>query len=256
MLMPVGLGQYAGAGQPQSGCPSGQWNPSLNVCCAPGNGTVSAEDDPCSILNTPGYLSEQAQVQQQAIEGAAGNQSGTLAELVGYSQPIQTAALNCVSNPGLKYTDEWGNQVSCPSQEVDDNGIEVSAFTAAQLAAMIQPSYATTLLPANAFTGTTISNPITSSTPVGGSVPAAAVKAVAPSAPSGPVASGSTNTSGSSGSSGSTNTSGTSNAGSSVDLSFLTDDSLISGIPNWGVAFGALAALMILPGIINSIGRR
>ena len=153
-----GLGQFPGAGADQASCPSGQWNSNLQTCCAPGDGSVPASEDPCSILNTPGYDQEQAAVQQQAIQGAAGNASSTLAQLVGYSQPVQTAALTCVSNPGLTYTDNWGYQVTCPSLEVDDNGIEVSAYTPQQLAAMIQPTYATTL-PSNAYAGTTVAPP-------------------------------------------------------------------------------------------------
>lgn len=247
MLMPRGMG-WAGEGASQSGCPSGQWNSNLQTCCAPGDGTVPAMDDPCSLFNQQPYLQEQATVQAQAIAGDAGTQSATLAAIENYSQPVQTAALNCVSNPGLKYTDNWGNPVTCPSQSVNDNGIMVSAFTAEQLAAMIQPVYATAPLPADAYAGTTV-------VPPAGTVPAAAIQAVAPAPPKTTTTTGSGSPAGSTNAGGSNSTS-TSTSSSGVDLSFLTDDSLISGIPNWGVAFGALAALMILPGIINSMGRR
>lgn len=247
MLIPRGMG-WAGEGASQSGCPSGQWNANLQTCCAPGDGTVPAMDDPCSIFNQPGYESEQATVQQQAISGDAGTQSSTLAQLVNYTQPQQQAALDCVSNPGNSYVDAWGNKVTCPSAAVDDNGIMVSAYTAPQIAAMIASQFNVATEPANAFVGTTV-------VPPAGTVPAAAIQAVAPAPPK---TTTTTTTTGSP--AGSTNTggsTGTTNTGSSsVDLSFLTDDSLISGIPNWGVAFGALAALMILPGIISSMGRR
>ena len=163
------IGQYVGAGADQANCPSGQWNSSLQVCCAPGDGSVPAMDDPCSILNSAGYLGEQAAVQQQAIAGSAGNASSTLAQLDGYSQPVQTAALTCVSNPGNTYTDNWGNVVTCPSLAVDDNGIMVSAYTAQQLAAMLYPSFSNAPTPANTQVDVTNSgqsgNAVTNSAP-------------------------------------------------------------------------------------------
>ena len=57
-----GLGRlgWAGEGATQANCPSSQWNSNLNVCCAPGDGSVPAEADPCSILNNPNYLQAQA----------------------------------------------------------------------------------------------------------------------------------------------------------------------------------------------------
>lgn len=246
MLMPRGMG-WAGEGASASTCPSGQWNPSLQTCCAPGDGTVPAMDDPCSIFNQPAYLATQTQAQSDAEAGDAGNFSSELVALNNYTQPVQQAAIDCVSNPGNSYTDAWGNQVQCPAAEMNDNGIWVSIYTAPQIAAMIAGQFNIATEPANAFAGTTVTQP-------GGTVPSTAISTVAPATTAHPTTKTPISSTGSSAPAGSTGTSNLLLTG--VDLSFLTDDSLISGVPNWGVAFGALAALMILPGIISSMGRR
>lgn len=246
MLIRRGMG-WAGEGASQAGCPSGQWNASLQTCCAPGDGTVAAMDDPCSIFNQPGYLSEQTTVQQQAESGDAGNFSSELTALNNYTQPQQQAALDCVSNPGLVYTDAWGNRVTCPAAEVNDNGIMVSAYTAEQIAAMIAGQFNVSSEPANAFAGTTVAPP------VGTTVPAAAIQAAAPKP--GTTTTGSSGSTGSTGSGGSGGTSNSSST-SGLDLSFLTDSTIISGMANWEVIALGFGAVLLLPSIIAAMGRR
>lgn len=252
-----GIGRigWAGEGASQSTCPSGQWNANLQTCCAPGDGTVAAMDDPCSLFNQQPYLSEMATVQAQAIAGDAGNQSGTLAELnnAGYSQPVQTAALTCVSNPGLSYVDNWGNPVTCPADEVNDNGIMVSAFTPAQLAAMIQPKYASGPLP-NSAVNTVQSNPnvIASSAPVVKTVtPAPQTNALSNSAAQTTTGSGVTPTA-------VANTSNVSGNSSNGQGGAPAPDVTVGGVDitswlesNWILVAAGAAALLILPGLMK-----
>lgn len=152
-----GMG-WAGEGASQATCPSGQWNPNLGVCCAPGDGTVSAMGDPCSLFNQSAYESTQAQAQADAEAGDAGDFSSELTALNGFTQPVQTAALTCWNNPGHTYVDPWGNTITCPSASVNMNGILVSAYNTVQLAQMLGGQI-TGPQPNNAYTGTTVTNP-------------------------------------------------------------------------------------------------
>lgn len=128
---------FGASGSTAATCTSpNYWDGGLNTCCAP-VGTAPA-DDPCSILNNPAFLSA-----QETDTGPIGSESGgvdqtILNSLAPYSNEVQQAALNCWSNPGLTYTDNFGNTITCPSPSLDMNGIEVSSYSQAQLAQMLQ----------------------------------------------------------------------------------------------------------------------
>ena len=228
----------------------GYWNPSLAVCCAP-TGTPP-EADPCSILNSPGFLAAQAaDVGPLGPDGVPlsspqfGSGSPTnLADIVGYPNNVQQDVITCSMSPGVTFIDPMGVSVTCPSATSDENGILVSAYSYGQLAQMIAPGI-TAATPKNLIGNQPFAEPIEkpatpqpSTTAPSTTVPANQIAAAAAGSPA-PAAPTSNSTATSS---------------NSMDLSFLTDDSLISGLPNWAVAFGALAALMILPGLIG--GRR
>lgn len=238
-------------------CPTGQqptsmYNGSTQCCGVPGTPCAA---DPCCILNNPNFLAAQATdvgpLGPNGVPLSAGNGPGAaeLAEIASYPNNVQTDAINCWNNPGLLFVDSFGKTISCPAASLNDNGIFVSAYTPGQLAAMLAPT-------ATPSTETAGNLPFATPGPTpGGSVPAAAVIPPVTSSPGGSVSSPSANggtpapanTSSTSGSS----SSSTSSSTGSTDFSFLTDDSLISGVPNWGVALGALAALMILPSLIR-----
>ena len=136
-------------GMGDTSCPPGQtptnmYDGSVKCCGGP-----TPESDPCSYLNTPGYIASQNQVQANAIAGDAGPMNAAiLAQLAQYPQNVQTDALNCVSNPGSTFTDAYGMTVTCPAPSTSPvPGINVSIYSPAQIAAMIAgsatPSYET-----------------------------------------------------------------------------------------------------------------
>jgi hypothetical protein len=241
----------------------GYWNPSLAVCCAP-TGTPP-EADPCSILNSPGFLAAQAaDVGPLGPDGVPlsspqfGSGSPTnLADIVGYPNNVQQDVITCSMSPGVTFVDSTGISVTCPAETSNENGILVSAYTYGQLAQMLAPGITaatpTDLLGNQPF-ALPPAAPVTAKAPAPSSpaqvtVPAAQIQAASNAPASAPASNGGGSTAAAAGSS-SSSTSST----SGIDLSFLTNDSLISGVPNWGVAFAAVAALMILPSLIG--GRR
>ncbi len=130
-------------------CPPGQTLTNMydgsTKCC----GGPTPESDPCSYLNTPGYIATQQQAAADAIAGGAGpNNAPILAALAQYPQNVQTDAIDCVSNPGSTFTDAYGKTVTCPAASTSPvPGINVSIYTPQQIAAMISgqatPSYET-----------------------------------------------------------------------------------------------------------------
>jgi hypothetical protein len=244
MLMPRGLGLSCPPGQQ----PTNMYDGSTQCCGVPG---TSCEEDPCSFCNSAGYLATQQQAQANAIAGDAGNASAMLAAIAGYPQNVQNDAIRCQTNPGLTFVDEMGITVTCPSpshSDITTGGQPFSNYSVPQLAAMLaQGATPKTETPNNL---------------VGVQVPAAAIQSITPAkgpavtTGSGPAGTPGATTSGSPGGSGGSN--GSSSNGSSsnsstgtMDLSFLTDSSLINGVPNWMVGFGGLALLLILPNMLG-----
>lgn len=136
-------------GMGQVECPAGQtptnmYDGSIKCCGGP-----TPESDPCSFLNTPGYVQTQSAAQTAAIAGAAGPMNAAmLASLSSYPQNVQQDAIDCVSNPGQTLTDAYGMTVHCPAASMSPvPGINVSIYTPAQIAAMIAggatPAYET-----------------------------------------------------------------------------------------------------------------
>lgn len=176
-----GFGLIRGRGMGASGSSAATctapnyWNGGLNTCCAP-LGTAPG-DDPCSILNQPGYLAAQAAdlgpLGANGVPLSAGNGPGAqeLAEVAGYPNNVQTDAINCWSNPGLTFTNSLGKQVTCPSASVNDNGIYVSAYTPGQLAAMLAPTDTSPipLVGNSPFAGAPVYSDPATSNPAGGS---------------------------------------------------------------------------------------
>lgn len=241
MLMPRGLGLTCPPGQ----SPTNMYDGSVKCCGGP-----TPESDPCSYLNSAGYVATQAKAQADAIAGDAGNASALLAQIAGYPMNVQNDAIRCKTNPGKTFIDDMGISVTCPSSSYSDittGGQPFSTFSIQTLAAMLAGS----ATPANE----TLINT------AGTTIPGAVIQAVVP--PPGPVIAktsgspaGTPGTSPTGGGSpapagGSTNTGGGS---STMDLSFLTNSSLINGVPNWMVGFGSLAILLILPSLLG--GRR
>jgi hypothetical protein len=109
---------------------------STKCCGAPG---TPPEADPCSYINSPQYVAtQQAAAAAALLPGGAGPiGAALLASISQYPQNVQSDALNCVSNPGLTFTDPQGFQITCPAAFTNDNGIKVSIYTPAQIAAMI-----------------------------------------------------------------------------------------------------------------------
>jgi hypothetical protein len=245
-----GLG-WAGEGANQAQCPSGQWNPSLNVCCGPGDGTVTAMEDPCSILNNPAFIAQQNSQIQQDIATAGPLEQSTLLALTSVPINIGNDAVRCQSNPGLTFVDSMGVTITCPSashSDVTTGGQPMSTYSEVQLAQMLNSQYGGTAVVAPGDAAY-VTPPTSTVQPTQQQMQTAAP----PAGSSAPAGSSPGSTSGSTPGSGSGSTTSASSS-SSIDLSFLTDSSLISGLPNWAVAFGAIAALMILPGLIG--GRR
>jgi hypothetical protein len=245
MLMPRGLGLTCPSGQQ----PTNMYDGSVSCCGVPGTPCLA---DPCCILNNPGFIAEQnAQVAQDIASIPASSFEGqTLQALMSVPTNIGEDAVKCQSNPGLTFVDNAGVTITCPSPSHSDlttGGQPMSTFTTGQLAQMLNSQFGGQA-PQTAGE-TPFFSPSTT-------VPAATIKAVVPKTtvagsgtqPAGggsPAPDGSTNTGGSTSSSSSS---------SGVDLSFLTNSSLINGVPNWMVGFGALAALIVLPSLMG--GRR
>jgi hypothetical protein len=250
----MGLMFVRGLGQAWPTCPGGgAWNPGLQVCCAP-QGTPPMQD-PCSILNNPAFIAQQNSQIQQDIATSGPLEQSTLLALTSVPINIGQDAVRCQSNPGLTFVDSMGVTITCPSashSDVTTGGQPMSIYSEADLAKMLNSQYggAAAILPGNAVYAPP---PASTVQPTQQQMKTAAPPPAGSSTDS---ASGGSSSSGSSGGSGSGSGSGgsTSSSTSSIDLSFLTDSSLISGLPNWAVAFGAIAALMILPGLIG--GRR
>ena len=148
-----GLGRlgWAGEGANQANCPSGQWNSNLQVCCAPGDGTVPAEADPCSILNNPGFVQQQNtdvanEVSFLQSTNSPGNSNQLLLNNIqaGLSVPNNIAqdAEACQYSPGASFTDAAGVQIQCPAGSVEQAaGIYVSQYSLDQLTSMLNSQY-------------------------------------------------------------------------------------------------------------------
>jgi hypothetical protein len=247
MLMPRGFGLRGLGDGPGSCSNGGAWDPGLQVCCAP-PGTPPLQD-PCSILNNPNFINQQNAQIQEDIATAGPLEQSTLTALTTVPINIGNDAVYCESNPGVTFVDGMGVKVTCPASshtDVTTGGQPMSTFSEAELAAMLNAQYGGTAVntPGNAAY---VAPPASTVQP---SQQQLQVATLPPGSSGSSISSGSTNgSSGSSGSSGST-----SSASAGIDLSFLTSSSLISGVPNWMVGFGAIAALMILPSLIG--GRR
>jgi hypothetical protein len=180
ILLPRGFGLVRGLGQT---CPAGQvatpqYDGSTKCCGAPGTPPAA---DPCSILNNPAFLAAQATdvgpLGPNGVPLSAGTGAGgaELAEVAGYPNSVQTAAIYCWNNPGLTYTDPFGTAITCPSPSLNEDGILVSAYSAGQLAAMLstQATPAGTFAGNQPFAGAPASSPAPVTTPMGGSYPLA-----------------------------------------------------------------------------------
>jgi hypothetical protein len=237
-------------------CPSGQqptsmYNGTQQCCGVPG---TPPEADPCSILNNPAFLAAQASdvgpigpngVPLSSPTFPAGSPTN-LSDIASYPNNVQQDVITCSMSPGVTFVDSMGVSVTCPAETSNENGILVSAYTYGQLAQMLSGGI-------EAATPTDLIG----NQPFAQPIPVSTSKVPAPSSPTQPTvpASQIQNAAGSISSSTNTNTGASPlPATTGVDLSFLTNDSLVSGIPNWGVAFAAIAALMILPSLIG--GRR
>ena len=145
------------SGSTEASCTSpNYWDSGSGICCAP-IGTPP-EADPCSILNSQGFLQAQATdvgpinpATGVPISAGTGPGAAELAEVAGYPNNVQTDAMNCWNNPGLTFVDAMGITINCPAPALDDNGIYVSAYSAGQLAAMLAPTATPAVsLPGNA----------------------------------------------------------------------------------------------------------
>lgn len=237
-------------GATQANCPSGQWNSNLNVCCAaPGTPAVQ---DPCSIFNQPAYLATQSAAQESALSGQSGTLDQSILESVSqYDQNVQSDAINCVSNPGLQFTDNTGQVVVCPAPYTMDNGIPVSIYTAAQIAAMI----AGTATPAITAADNAPDNTLDAAAPTTKTVnPLNPVNVLSNSAAqtgSGtPVTQQSiANTQNVTGNASNTTVNGTTNTSSDVTIGGVDVTSWIE--QNWVLLAAGAAALFILPGLMK-----
>jgi len=234
----------------------GAWDPGLQVCCAP-VGTPPMQD-PCSILNNPGFIAQQKQQIAQDVAGipASSYEGQTLAALLAVPVNIGNDAVICQSNPGRTFVDSEGITINCPAPshtDVTTAGQPMSTYSTAQLAAMLNSQYGgqSPKTPGNV-------SPIPPNT----SVAAWAASAANPanqqiiSTPKvitfdgGPSSSGAS--SGGSSSGGSTS-GGSSTAGADL-ISQITGDlsnSVTVGgmsLPVWGLAAAALAALWFFGG--------
>ena len=144
LIRPRGFGRFRGLGDAQSTCPPGYWNANLGVCC--GQPGTPASQDPCSILNNPGFIAQQnAQIAADVASIPASSFEGqTLQALLGVPNNIGNDAVRCQSNPGATFIDEAGVTVTCPAaahSDVTTGGQPMSNYTTAQLAAMLNAQY-------------------------------------------------------------------------------------------------------------------
>jgi hypothetical protein len=125
-----------------------QYDGSTKCCGAPGTPPAA---DPCSILNSPGFL--QAQAADVGPIGPNGvplsspsfstytSSPTNLADIASYPNNVQEDVQTCFTNPGASFVDSVGMQVNCPSAQTEvASGIFNSSYTYAQLAAMLAPS--------------------------------------------------------------------------------------------------------------------
>ena len=225
--------------------------------------------DPCSILNNPAFIAQQNnQIQQDLASLPVGSfEYQTLQALTSVPINIGNDAVYCESNPGVTFTDSMGVKVTCPSPshtDVTTGGQPMSTYTEAQLAQILNSQYGATavVMPGNAAyhppPATVQPTQGQLNTVAPGPVGSTGSGASGGSSSSGGASGGATGSAAPGGSTGSPAPGGSTGSGSTsssgVDLSFLTNSTLITGLPNWAVAFGAIAALMILPGLIG--GRR
>ena len=123
------------------------WNPSINTCCAP-LGTPAGQD-PCSILNQPGFLAAQAAdvgpLGPNGVPLSSPNfgplSPNNLADIADLPNNVQADVMECYENPGSSFVDSVGMRVNCPAQSTQAApGINVSAYTYAELAQLLGPS--------------------------------------------------------------------------------------------------------------------
>lgn len=150
-----GRGFGATGGDPNSCTSPNYWNYGKSICCAP-LGTPAGQD-PCSILNDPGYIAAQNQdVGPLGPNGVPlsspnfGPGPNNLADIANLPNNVQNDVMECYENPGASFIDSVGMQVNCPAQSTAAApGIFVSAFSYAQLAQMLGPS----ITPTTQFVG-------------------------------------------------------------------------------------------------------
>lgn len=203
-----------------------------SCCCGDQNSPNYAPyADPCSYEN---LVTAPAEVNSPQIP--ADNVDACLSS---YPDNVASDALACYATPGASFTDYMGQKISCPTASVQGpSGGQISPYTVCQLAGMISgqaiPAVET---PINVVGTTAPYSPPAVSSPSPTVQPTQAqIQAVAPSPTVSP---GST-----AAPSGSSNSTSSSNSSSTSDA--LTDDSLISGVPNWAVGVGAVAALLLI----------
>lgn len=129
-----------GMGQTCSG--GGAWDPGLQVCCAP-PGTPPMQD-PCSILNNPGFIQQQNTQIQQDIATSGPLEYNELVALTSVPVNIGQDAVRCQSNPGATFVDSMGVTITCPSPshtDITTGGQPMSTYSTTQLAAMLNASY-------------------------------------------------------------------------------------------------------------------
>jgi hypothetical protein len=218
----------------------------LTCCGDPSSPDYNGATDPCSWTNTnPGFLAASAAANDPAAVSAATGGNPVAVDLTQYPENVQADAYACYSSPGATFTDHMGVVINCPAGSVMTPAGPVSKYSVVQLAAMLAPN-ATPKIPtaANLFSPGPF---LPSVQPTQGQI-----NNVAPEPKQLPVVPGAADTSTPGSNSG--GSSSTSSSTSGVDLSFLTNSSLITGLPNWAVAVGVVAALMVLPGLMG--GRR
>ena len=219
----------------------------LTCCGDHSDPNYNGAADPCSWMNTnPDYLAANAAENTPAFVSAATGGNPVAVDLTQYPENVQADAYACYSSPGATFTDHMGVVINCPAGSVMTPAGPVSKYSVVQLAAMLAPN-ATPKIPtaANLFSPGPLGLP--SVQPTQGQI-----NSTAPPPGQIPPTPGAADTSMPSNSTG--GSSSTSSLTSGVDLSFLTNSTLITGLPNWAVAVGVVAALMVLPSMMG--GRR
>jgi hypothetical protein len=210
----------------------------ISCCCGNLNDPkYSPYADPCSSEN---LVTAPADVNLAPIP--SDNPDACLSS---YPDNVASDALACYATPGANFTDDMGQKISCPTASVQGpSGGQISPYTVCQIAQMISGQATPTVETQINVAGTSIPY-----TPPVVSIPTvqptqAQIQAVAPGTTSAGSSSPAASTAGS-------NTS--TNSTSSTNSDVLTDDSLISGVPNWAVGLGAVAALLL---VMNMGGHR